>query len=90
MNGGDTLLYHDIYSYHAHFFFLSLFIILKSYNDSILLLFRLTLYSTTQRRKIHQQVKKEEEEDSIYSLYVSSYICETTLYCKAEDDNANG
>jgi len=35
-------------------------------------------------------VKKEEEEDSIYSLYVSSYICETTLYCKAEDDNANG
>ena len=24
-----------------------------------------------------------------YSLYVSSYICETTHYCKAEDDNAN-
>ena len=57
---------HKIYSYYANFFFfLSFSIILKSYNDRLLVIvlfffvFHFTSYSTTQKHEIHQQMKKE-------------------------------
>jgi len=83
-NGGGTLFYHKIYSYHVHFFFfLSFSIILNSYDDSILLLFRVTLYSTTQRHENHQQVKKEEEEeDSILHMWDNSLLQSRGRQCE--------